>query len=172
MPIRRNPRTFTSRRPSNKTWAGASAAGFSSIGVSTKVLIGSFTLSNPGIDETILRTVGRFAVSSDQTAATEGALGAFGMIVVTDLALAAGAASIPGPVTDASDDGWFLYVPIAQENLLATAVGIIRSVNYDFDSKAKRKVEDGRAVALMVENASAAFAFRFAHVIRLLSMIS
>ena len=172
MPIRRN-RQFPSRtsRP-NRTWSKSNAVGFASVSVSSKVLIGSFVLSNPGIDETVLRTVGQIGVTSDQTAGTEAQIGAFGMIVVTDLALAAGAASIPGPITDAADDGWFLYVPITQEQVVATAVGIVRSKDYVFDSKAKRRVSEGQGIAIMAENASPSFVFRIAHVLRLLSMIS
>ncbi len=172
MPIRNRPQRSYGRRPSNKSWAGANGVGHASVGVSTKVLLGSFTLSNPNIDETILRTVGRISVSSDQTASTENQIGAFGLIVVNDLAVAAGAASIPGPVTDVADDGWFIYVPITHEILVATAVGIVNSVDYDFDSKGKRKVQEGFSIAIMVENISAAFAFRMNFTMRLLSMIS
>ena len=172
MPIRRT-RQITGRvtRP-NRSWAAFSGVGTSTIAASAKVLLGTFSLSNPNIDETILRTVGVLSVESDQTAATETQIGAFGMISVTDLAAAAGAASIPGPVTDAGDDGWFLYVPFAQTITVATAVGIVRSTQYTFDSKAKRRFEEGQVIAIMAENASSSHGFKIAMVLRLLSMIS
>ncbi len=77
--------------------------------MSTKILLGVFVLSNVGIGETVRRTIGNIWVVSDQAAADEVQVGAFGCIVVTDLAAAAGAASIPGPFTDANDDGWFVW---------------------------------------------------------------
>ncbi len=137
-------------------------------------MLGGFTQSNLNIDETILRTVGRLACLSDQVAATENQIGAFGIIAVTDLAFAAGAASIPGPVTDGGDDGWFLFVPIAQSFGFSSAVGLMPQLatGYDFDSKAKRRVEEGTTLALMVENASSAEAFNVFVVLRLLAMVS
>jgi len=101
----------------------------------------------------VRRTRGLFSVASDQAAAGESQLGALGFIVVSDLAVAAGAASIPGPVTDASDDGWFVWVPFGQESI--RAAGGPQSFQYEFDSKAMRRVEEGFAIAIMVENAHA-----------------
>jgi len=144
------------------------------VGVSSKVLLGTFTLSNLNIDETVLRTVGSLSVTSDQASVTEPQIGALGMILVNDLALAAGAASIPGPITDRSDDGWFVYILIVSNMLVNTAVGFdaLAGARYDFDSKAKRRVEEGFGIAIMIENASAASAFLAALVFRSLSQIS
>jgi len=123
------------------------------VAAGTKALLNIIVLANPGIMETIRRTRGVLAVSSDQFGIFESMSGAVGMMVVNDLALAAGAASIPGPVTDQSDDGWFMWQPFVQMgDQNDSAIG---SVKYDFDSKAMRKVEDGFGVAVMVENASA-----------------
>jgi len=99
--------------------------------------------------------------------------GAWGMIVVTDLALAAGAASIPGPITDVTDDGWFVWQPILSRLEFVTGAGIEANSAkiVEFDSKAKRIVETGQIVAVMVENASASFAFEFLLNMRLLSMV-
>ncbi len=60
-----------SHRTANRSWSSLVNTGTSNIATDTKVLLGSFSLSNPGIDETILRTVGSISVSSDQTAASE-----------------------------------------------------------------------------------------------------
>ncbi len=126
----------------------------------TKVLLAVSELSNPGITETVIRTRGMFGILTDAATASEFQHGAFGMIVVNDLAAAAGAASIPGPVVDASDDGWFVWEPFlsAQESVGATAVTVPMSV-FHFDSKAARRVEQGFQIAIMVENASATHAF-------------
>jgi len=116
-----------------------------------------------------LRTRARLAVITDQTAATEEQNGAFGMIVVTDLAAAAGAASIPGPFTDGGDDGWFLHQSITQMNGISGSAPEI----YDIDSKAMRKVEDGSVIAIMVENVSTpADGFLFTFAARLLSKLT
>ena len=119
---------------------------------SNKVLLGSFILSNPPLGETILRTRIRLDVTSDQAAAAEFMVGAFGLIVVTDRAIASGAAAIPGPATDGGDDGWFVHQSINQSHALAG--GGVRT--YDIDSKAMRKVEDGGEIAIMVQNAGLA----------------
>ncbi len=92
-------------------------------------------------------------IASDQTTSIEFQLGAMGMVVVSDLALAAGAASIPGPGTDAADDGWFVWVPF-----MAIADGITTGNTknpqqyFEFDSKAMRRVEEGFGIAVMIEN--------------------
>ena len=93
--------------------------------------------------------------------------------MTTDLAIAAGAASVPGPVTDGADD-WLVYVPIAQRLNFGTAVGLQPdfAIQYHFDSKAKRRTTEGRSIAIMVENASSGAAFNIAMAFRLLSMVS
>ena len=126
-------------------------------------------LSNPGIGETVRRTRGWLSINSDQVAAPEEQLGAFGIMVVNDLAIAAGAASIPGPVTDASDDGWFVWVPLLRAGPLATS---LESLNVEFDSKAMRRVEEGFGIAFMVENASATDGLKIACGVSLLSSLS
>ncbi len=128
------------------------------VAAGTKVLMATFTLSNPGINEVIRRTRGMISVTSDQGGLYEDQMIAFGMIVVTDLALAAGAASIPGPATDASDDGWFVWEGITQLSSatfnVAPTEGDFGLPPYHFDSKAMRKVPEGYGVAVMVENES------------------
>ena len=173
VPIRSR-RIVTTRRRPNRAWTGASLSSFVAIGSSSKVLLATFTLSNANIDETILRVVGSIGVRSDQSAASEDQVGALGFIVVNDLAVAAGAASIPGPITDAADDGWFVYVPIMQSLTFVSAVGIRPDMThrYDFDSKAKRRVQEGSQIAVMVENADAADGFAISFVFRMLSMVS
>jgi len=160
------------RRP-NRAWSGFASTDVTTVAASSKVLIGGFTLSNTNIDETILRTVGLISVVADQVAATENQIGAFGLILVNDLAVAAGVASVPGPVTDREDDGWFVYVPIAQRLLLSTAAGFDAQagVQYHFDSKGRRRVEEGFQIAIVVENASAAHGFNIATVFRVLTQI-
>ena len=169
---RRN--TFVrNRRVPNRSWTGIANATFTNVPAASKVLLGSFSLSNPNIDETLLRTIGLLAVKTDQAAQTEQQQGAFGIIVVSDAAIAVGITAIPGPVTDIEDDGWVVYVPIQQNFLLVTGAGFdtAGSVQYHFDMKGKRKTQEGERLALVVENAQATHAFDIALGLRILSMV-
>ncbi len=131
-------------------WARIVATGYTTVPAATKILLVSFALSNPGISETVRRTRGMISVRSD-AAVLESQLGALGFVRVNDLAIAAGAASIPGPVTDASDDGWFVWEPFGQH--LNGGGGMPVSVQYPFDSRAMRTVDEGFGLAVMIENA-------------------
>ena len=169
------PRTFARRlgRP-NRGWAGFNSTGFTTVAASSKVLLTSSSPSNLGIDETILRTVGVICVKSDQQAQSEDQLGAFGFIRVTDVAAGIGITAVPGPVTDTGDDGWYVYVPFTNHFKFLTAAGVdtIGSNIIQFDSKAKRRVEDGTTLAVVVENASASHGFQIVFAFRCLSMTS
>ncbi len=108
-------------------------------------------------------------MASDQGGALEAQLGAWGLVVVSDLALAAGVASIPGPVTDASDDGWFVWEPLLNRMQSAS---LLEPRIFEFDSKAMRRVEEGSGIAVVVENASAATGLIFTCGISLLTSLS
>ncbi len=175
-------RTFTgprrgliqTRRPANRGWDGFVTTAPVAVPAGSKVLINTFALNNPGIDETALRTVGVMSVVSDQKNGDEQQIGAFGLIVINDTALALGITGMPGPVTGIGEDGWFLYVPFANTFLIATQVGFESPAgdSIRFDSRAKRKVHDGTGLAAVVENAHATHAFNFQVVYRILSMVS
>ena len=169
------PRSYPrrSRSTPNRTWAGINAAVFTNVPAATKVLLGSFTLNNNGIDETVLWTVGSIAIKSDQAAASEDQIGAFGLYVVSNRALAIGLSAIPGPVTNASEDGWFVWQGFAQSFEFASGVGVEAQMmtQYPFDSKAKRVVGTGMGIAIMVENAHATHGFDIGVPLRLLSMV-
>jgi len=119
-----------------------------------KLVMANITLSNPGIGETIRRTRGRISVNSDQPSSPEEQNCALGFIVVTDLAATVGATSIPGPITEASDDGWYVWEGFVQRSL--EAFGGNLGMTYEFDSKAMRKVEDGFQVVVIAENGGVA----------------
>ena len=166
-------RLIRSNRRPNRSWAGFLPATTTSVSAASKVLLGSFGVVSSGIDETILRTVGGIMVVTDTTAASEIQVGAFGMVPITDVALAAGVASIPSPVTNIDDD-WFIYQSFAQKSLFLDATGASYpgSVWYPFDSKAKRILEgSGGAVAMVVENISATFAFDVLVSLRILAQV-
>ncbi len=108
----------------------------------------SVVLSNPGINETIRRTRGQITVSAGASGPISCTVG---FMVANDLAVTAGAASLPGPVTDASDDSWFVWVPILFQ---AVSGQQVLEFQMAFDSKAMRRVEEGYSVAIMLENNS------------------
>ena len=162
----------TQSRP-NRAWASAVHTDFQAVAAGSKVLLGSFSLSNTNIDETALRVVGGISIVSDQLSSAESQIGAFGMIVVSDTAAAAGVASIPGPVTDGGDDGWFVYQSFARQIQNASSVGVMPNFAewYPIDSKARRIVAEGQVIAMVVENASATHGFSIARALRLLSQV-
>ncbi len=137
-------------------WIGsADSTAVSSLAAGAGVLNQSFAFSAE--PATVVRTRGSLWVASDQVAATEEPFGALGFIVVRDAAFSAGVASIPTPITEEGDDGWFLW----QAFLASFQAGggtytgdVNQYVRYDFDSKAQRKVQDGDTVVVMLENAS------------------
>ena len=118
---------------------------------------------------TIVRTLGLFSVQSDQTAAAREPFGAFGGIVVQEKALALGATAVPDPVTQAQSDSWFLHQFIACPIAVATSAAFAKvDAQYQFDSKAMRKVNGEEDVGFLVANAAAAGAMEFAWQIRML----
>ena len=141
-------------RRASTTWSRTNSTGLLTVAAGTKALLTAFSLNNVGIGETVRRTHVQLYVQSDQAVSPEVHIGALGFVIATDAALAAGAASIPGPVTDASDDGWFVWMPFQD-------VGIIGgqqrgNINeWEVDSKAMRKIQEGYGIAVMIENASA-----------------
>ena len=159
--------------PSNKGWVGTVAAEEVNVPAASKVLLNTFVLSNMNIDETVLRTVGQISINSDNFAATEEQRGAFGLIVVSDAAVAVGITAIPGPITDVDDDGWFVYIPFSYLNIQATSVGRNPDAAHriEFDSKAKRVFQEGQQIAIVVENAHAAHGFDIAPMFRMLTMV-
>jgi len=116
---------------------------------------------------TVVRVRGLIHVESDQTGANEIPFGALGFAVVTDQAIAAGGAALPTPITAEGSDKWFVWVPFVVSQLAGTG-GNIFGMNFDFDSKAMRKVQEGEDIAVMVENASALHGLSFIIKFRLL----
>ena len=169
---RRQSRFPRSQSRPNRGWSGLIEATDTAIPAGSKVLLGSFTPTAPGIDLTILRTVGHVSVASD-TVANELQLGAFGIIKVTDVALAAGIASIPGPVTNVEDD-WFIFQAFGFETALHSNVGVNPDWAHmlEFDSKAKRILPgDGMALAIVAENAHATHGFDVSVGLRILAQV-
>ena len=132
------------------SWSTTSFTAHQALAANTTVLTGTFTTMGP---VTIRRTRGIVAAATDQLAASERVIGAFGMCVVSQEAAAAGAASIPGPFTEAESDLWFVHQYIYSSMVFGDATGFRNfDQQYEVDSKAMRKVTEEEVVAIMVEN--------------------
>ena len=140
----------TARKNVNYTWSTFVSVP-TSLPAGSKVLLGFFFLAT-AFEETLIRVRGHLSVSSDVASPIEPQQGAFGMIRVTDRARAVGATSIPGPITDGDDDGWFVWQPWSQRD--ASPVGDAKSFGYTIDSKAQRIVREGQELAVMIESAA------------------
>jgi len=90
---------------------------------------------------TILRTRLDLQFRSDQVAASEVPTGAYGVIVVTDIASGIGVTAVPGPLTD-TEAAWIVYQGMTSAFEVISAVGFeeSRGVRYSIDSKSMRKV--------------------------------
>jgi len=124
-------------------------------------VIASFTpaTSVPSLDRpTVVRTRGEVMIHPSSSAADISVIGAYGLCVVTSDALAAGAASIPGPFDDADWEGWFVWRSFGIRFESITQAGVLlNAVHHEVDSKAMRKVGTNEAVVLMAESQVGAF---------------
>ena len=119
---------------------------------------------------TVTRVVGSMFCGNDQVAAIERPIGAVGMMVVSEKAIATGATAVPDPITEQASDEWFLYRSFGV--IGAPTVGN-PFMEFQFDSRAQRKVQDGEDVALVVANgAAAAHTLVFTLIFRMLVKLS
>ena len=102
---------------------------------------------------TIVRTRLQVAIQSDQAAASELVIAAMGVCVVSDQALAIGVTAVPTPITDIDSDLWFVHQVTYNNFVFGDGTGFIENnlAQYDVDSKAMRKVQDGQDVAVVAE---------------------
>ncbi len=147
--------------PRRATQWGASAdtTGGTALAAATSQIDQQFTEAilqevSPG---TVQRVRGELWVVSDQVVATEQPFGAIGFAVVSEQARAAGAASLPAPITNEDSDLWFVHQFWHTDIRVFDATGnnFNTAARYSFDSKAQRKFTEGEAIVVMIENASA-----------------
>jgi len=170
---RRRPLVASARRKT--LWlASADIDAVTSLAPSTAVLHQSFT--GAGLDQvvpfTVVRTRGIITVRTDQIVSNEDWFGAYGFCIVTEQARAAGVVSIPTPITEETSDVWFVHGFYAGAVTVGSGTAFQElSRVFEFDSKAMRTVEEGEAIAVVVENASAsagiAFTLKFRMLIKL-----
>ena len=153
-------------------WGATNLAAFSTLAQATKVLAFTLTVS-AGIPETLRRTRGLIGWKSDQSAASETPIGAFGMCVVSADAAAAGVASVPGPFSDDDSDLWVVHQFVGVNITFADATGFASIASwYEVDSKAMRTVTEDERLVGVWENGHASQASQFWHGIRVLSTVA
>jgi len=121
-------------------WARLSPTPVIVLAAGAKTLVATFTLSNPGIAETVRRTLISMAILP----LAAGSRAAVGLMVATDAAVAVGAAALPSPVVDASDDLWFWWYGHPGQAINVPVVNALF-----FESRAMRRVEEGKQIVLM-----------------------
>jgi len=108
----------------------------------------------PAEDLTIVRTHGDLLVrltTSDDVGS--GMDFGFGICIVSDQAFAIGQTAIPGPLTDAEWDGWFVHKLFNIAGSIFNGTGPT-SVRYEINSKAMRKFTVGNSMVAMIETAN------------------
>jgi len=99
-----------------------------------------------------------FSYRPSSFAADVDVVGALGIAIVNSDAFAAGAVSIPGPVSDSDWGGWFVWRSFAGHyefhDASATLLG---SWQIEIDSKAMRKIGPNETLVVMVEAQTAGF---------------
>ncbi len=152
-----------SRVPRRSTEWGASAdvTAVTALGGATTLIAQTFTgaiLQTAGLlPSTVVRVRGELYIQSDQPTAAERPFGALGFAVVSDEAATAGAASVPGPITNAQSEKFFVWQPWQSAAIVdSAAVAIQPMYRFEFDSKAMRKIQNGDAIVVMMENGALA----------------
>jgi len=140
------------------TWFGPADQAYITVGAGAKVLLSSLDPGTAGLPKpTIVRSRGVVSINP-VTAADAQIVGAFGIAIVSDQALAAGIASIPGPLNDSGWDGWFVWRSFAFTQTQLDATGsLIQSIQLEIDSKAMRKVSDNESLVAVAESQAVAF---------------
>ena len=140
-------------------WLSATFAQATLGAASTAALVTSLNASALALRPfTIVRTRGYMSVRSDGFAVSTAEIyeAAYGEIVVTDQASAAGVASVPTPAAEDALD-WHVYERSGGRTQISAA-GLDQfnvNVRQDIDSKAMRKVDVGEDLITVVETSSA-----------------
>ena len=137
-------------------WIGGRIAGSAAAGNSSTLLS---TLNAAALalrPFTIIRTHIVLDITSDQLAAGETVVGAYGEIVVKETAATAGIASVPTPITEIGA-GFHVYQGLIHDFLFGDVTGFQAraSTQYLIDSKAMRKVSINEDLAAVIQLGSA-----------------
>ncbi len=147
--------------PSVTTLASASSATLISVSSAAILALRPFT---------VIRTVGFFAIRSDQTGASEVFDGAIGYAVVSDQAAAIGITAVPTPWTDIDSDLWYVHQMKMSRFLFVSGVGIEneQARGWQYESKGARKVNGDQDFVLVGETSAVSSGCVIHHAARIL----
>ena len=101
---------------------------------------------------TIVRVRGNLLASLDFVAVDERYVLGVGLIVVTDAAAVAGAASLPSPTDNADAEWlWHQFIPLATQTAAQTDSNGNQSRMVEIDSKAMRKVKTNSRLVMVAD---------------------
>jgi len=156
LPRRRTP-FVRAKSDRQSVWIGFDISE-TAVGGNTVVLVGVLNAAALALRPfTVVRSRLEILWNSDQFTATEEIHGAFGAIIVSDQATAAGVASIPDPITN-SDAPFFIYEPFITRFNFLTSAGFESNGGFHqtVDSKSMRKVGSNEDLAFVAVNSDAA----------------
>ena len=110
---------------------------------------------------TIVRTRFMGMVVSDNAAGAEQQVGAVGVAVVSDQAVAAGITAVSTPITEMGSDLWFVHELFMGVGSIASAVGNNGAWQTRIDSKAMRRVDIGQDLVVVAEFSAAGGGFTY-----------
>ena len=119
--------------------------------VTGKVLLSVIAHSGGGV-LTLVRTRGTGFFGYDPAAADNDVFAAVGLIKASADAATAGAASLPGPISDADNDGWIYHRYFGARSLTGSAdeaQGMLTD-RFEVDSKVMRKMDGASEVLVWV----------------------
>ncbi len=135
------------------TWVGFTGVATTIVG-NASVLIGQGNAALLALRPfTIIRTRAIVQVESDQAAASETVIGAFGAIVVQEEAAGVGITALPRPLTEL-DAQWFVYQAFINSFLFGDGTGFLEpsGTTYEVDSKSMRKVGLSETIVTVAES--------------------
>ena len=126
------------------------------VGTGAKVVLATFLHGQE--EATVRRSILELHIQSDQSSQIEDQFGAVGIYIASDQAVATGITALLGPVTDASDDVWLMWRGFVSRGG-SSASNETNGQQIHVDSRGQRRLQEGQQAVLMIENASATFAF-------------
>jgi len=103
--------------------------------------------------QTIMRVRGAVVLGiGAAAAATDAMIICLGLIVVSENAFGAGAASVPSPFEDIGDDWlWHGVFPLRAFSASPTGIQLVGSMQREIDSKAMRRVKEGDVLTFVAD---------------------
>jgi len=117
---------------------------------------------------TVVRVRGILQIGNLGISSGNDPVGAFGIMVVDGEAFDAGVGSVSTPWTESGNNAWLYHTYWGAQQQVAGGAAIAMNSNIIIDSRAMRKLPQGRVVVNVIENASGADAAQFHFNVRML----